>query len=242
MSGRFISGGTIGAGEDTEAGADTGSINRPADGPDAARKAAEWDKVQQQLDADRRRRAQAAAAAAGGEERSLYDVLQSNKAAKEAAAAEASKLTNQIRALDDDEVAFLDEVRARRRAEEESVRRETEEGLKKFRRQSARREDGRGVEQEEEEEGESWGTRKRKRGREREGGKGMGVVRRRVASGAEEGKKDGEEETKTDEKKIEEKKIEEKRIEEMNMAKSGEEQLRKKTALALVDYGSDSDD
>ncbi|KAM3468878.1 hypothetical protein MY5147_007515, partial [Beauveria neobassiana] len=154
MSGRFISGGTIGAGEDTEAGASTGSINRPADGPDAARKAAEWDKVQQQLDADRRRRAQAAAAA-GGEERSLYDVLQSNKAAKEAAAAEASKLTNQFRALDNDEVAFLDEVRARRRAEEESVRRETEEGLKKFRRQSARREDARGVEQEEEEEGES---------------------------------------------------------------------------------------
>ncbi|OAA49160.1 NEFA-interacting nuclear protein NIP30 [Beauveria brongniartii RCEF 3172] len=237
MSGRFVSGGTIGTGEDTEAGADSGSINRLADGPDAARKAAEWDKVQEQLDADRRRRAQAARAA-GGEEPSLYDVLQSNKAAKEAAAAEASKLTNQFRALDDDEVAFLDEVRARRRAEEESVRRETEEGLEKFRRRTAAtREEGHGIEQEDKVEGESWGMRKRKRGREREGGKGMGVVRRRVMSGGEEGKKDGDEE-----KKLEEKKIEEKNIEGKNTAKSGEEKQSKKLALALVDYGSDSDE
>ncbi|KAM3549584.1 hypothetical protein MY1884_008669 [Beauveria asiatica] len=241
MSGRFVSGGTIGAGEDTEAGADSGSINRLADGPDAARKAAEWDKVQQQLEADRRRRAQAAAA--GGEERSLYDVLQSNKAAKEAAAAEASKLTNQFRALDDDEVAFLDEVRARRRAEEESVRRETEEGLEKFRRRTAAtREEGHGIEQEDEVEGESWGMRKRKRGREREGGKGMGVVRRRVMTRGEEGKKDGDEEKKLEEKKLEEKKLEEEKIEGKNTAKGGEEKELKRTALALVDYGSDSDE
>ncbi|KAJ3497107.1 hypothetical protein NLG97_g2148 [Lecanicillium saksenae] len=72
MSGRFVSGGTIGAGE-TEASSTTTSTSG----------------VQQQLDAERQRRQEARAKAASGEERSLYDVLQANKAAKEAAAAEA---------------------------------------------------------------------------------------------------------------------------------------------------------
>lgn len=65
--------------------------------------------------------------------RSLYEVLQANKAAKQAAFEEANKIKNQFRPLDEDDVEFLDEVRARKRAEERRARREEEEGLERFR-------------------------------------------------------------------------------------------------------------
>ncbi|CAP65397.1 uncharacterized protein PODANS_6_9010 [Podospora anserina S mat+] len=47
--------------------------------------------------------------------KSLYEVLQANKAAKQAEFEEKSKLKNQFRALDEDEIDFLDEVERRRR-------------------------------------------------------------------------------------------------------------------------------
>ncbi|KAF3766807.1 hypothetical protein M406DRAFT_244207, partial [Cryphonectria parasitica EP155] len=47
--------------------------------------------------------------------RSLYDVLQANKAAKQAAFEEANRLKHQFRALDEDEIGFLDEVVQRKR-------------------------------------------------------------------------------------------------------------------------------
>ena len=46
---------------------------------------------------------------------------------------EAHKFKNQFRALDDDEIDFLDGVKAAQRAEEQRVRRETEQGLEAFR-------------------------------------------------------------------------------------------------------------
>ncbi|EFQ32504.1 hypothetical protein CGRA01v4_05937 [Colletotrichum graminicola] len=99
-----------------------------------AKKKAEWEIVQRELEAERKRREEARVKSVEGGEKSLYDVLQANKAAKQAAFEEANKIKNQFRALDDDEIEFLDEVREAKRAEEERVRRETEEGLAAFRR------------------------------------------------------------------------------------------------------------
>ncbi|KAK8879663.1 N-terminal domain of NEFA-interacting nuclear protein NIP30-domain-containing protein [Apiospora arundinis] len=96
--------------------------------------AAEWARVQAELDAQRaQREATRRANGEGTEEKSLFEVLQANKAAKQAAFEEASRLRNQFRALDDDEVDFLDEVQEKERQEEERKRRELEEGLGKFR-------------------------------------------------------------------------------------------------------------
>lgn len=93
----------------------------------------EWEAVQRELEADRKRREEARRTAVEGGEKSLFDVLQANKAAKEAAFEEANKIKNQFRALDDDEIDFLDDVRARERAAEEKIRLETSEGLRAFR-------------------------------------------------------------------------------------------------------------
>ncbi|EGO59663.1 hypothetical protein NEUTE1DRAFT_33905, partial [Neurospora tetrasperma FGSC 2508] len=49
------------------------------------------------------------------EQKSLYEVLQANKAAKQAAFEEANKIKNQFRALDDDEIEFLEGVAERKR-------------------------------------------------------------------------------------------------------------------------------
>lgn len=96
-------------------------------------------------------------------------------AAKQAAFEEANKIRNQFRALDDDEVEFLDEVVAAKRKEEERVRRETEDGVKSFR-ERQRRTSGEGVVEEDKEE--DWGVgRKRKR---RDKDKEKGVVKKKV--------------------------------------------------------------
>lgn len=133
MSSRFVSGGTTDTktGEIVPTDPSTSTSAAPTTG---GKRSEEWAAVQAQIEEDRKRRQQQREeAAAPGGEKSLYEVLQANKAAKQAAFEEASKLKNQFRALDDDEVEFLDGVRERRRAEEERLRRETEEGLKGFR-------------------------------------------------------------------------------------------------------------
>jgi hypothetical protein len=65
--------------------------------------------------------------------------------AKQAAFEEANKIKNQFRALDDDEIDFLDEVKARQRQEEDRVRRETEEGVEAFRAAQRQKERAGGV-------------------------------------------------------------------------------------------------
>ncbi|KZZ96010.1 NEFA-interacting nuclear protein NIP30 [Moelleriella libera RCEF 2490] len=161
---RFVSGGTIGpSGEQAAARDDeskitaTGAESQQPLGlpqqqeqqqqqqqPLAGRASrAEWEAVQQEL--DRKRAEQKARLASGGEERSLYDVLQANKAAKQAAFEEQNKIRNQFRALDDDEIDFLDDVLAKKRLEEERVRRETEEGLRAFRQRQLETEHGNGM-------------------------------------------------------------------------------------------------
>ncbi|KAF7543346.1 hypothetical protein G7046_g10019 [Stylonectria norvegica] len=130
MSCRFVSAGTINSnGEITQDAASPSSTPvrpEPVKNP-------EWEAVQQELEAGRKRREDERVKAATSEERSLFDILEANKAAKQAAFEEQSKLRNQFRALDDDEVEFLEEVREKKRTEEDRVRRETEEGLKAFR-------------------------------------------------------------------------------------------------------------
>ncbi|XP_044714958.1 uncharacterized protein HRG_11591 [Hirsutella rhossiliensis] len=183
MTSRFVSGGTIAA----AAAAASGAKKNP-----------EWEAVQQELEAERKRREEARLKAATGGEQSLYDILQANKAAKQAAFEEKNKLKNQFRALDDDEAGFLDEVRERMRRDEERVRRETEEGLRAFRqRQRGGDEEGEGGDGrpplqragtegvEVDEEAGEWGVgRKRKRSaRERD----IRGLRRRVSAGGDEG-------------------------------------------------------
>ncbi|TQN68855.1 FAM192A-like protein, partial [Colletotrichum shisoi] len=138
---RFVSAGAINAetgeavvAEETKKGDDGAGGAVAAASTVEPRKNAEWEIVQRELEAERKRREEARLKSVEGGERSLYDVLQANKAAKQAAFEEANKIKNQFRALDDDEIDFLDEVRAAKRAEEERVRRETEEGLAAFRR------------------------------------------------------------------------------------------------------------
>ncbi|KPM39487.1 hypothetical protein AK830_g7067 [Neonectria ditissima] len=227
MSNRFVSGGTISS---------SGEISKdaPTDNTSAAKplhagaKSKEWEAVQQELEADRRRREEQRIKAASGDgERSLYEVLEANKAAKQAAFEEQSKLRNQFRALDDDEIDFLDDVRAAKRAEEDRVRRETEEGLKAFRERQkgggAGGESGAGAEGEGE--SSSWGVgKKRKRVKDRE----VKGVRRRVSSGEADAESNvvKEQPTKSEDKVV------------------AEERAKPpvKKALGLVAYGSDSDD
>ena len=132
----------------------------------------EWERVQKELEAERAKRSEARRKAVEGEEKSLYDILQANKAAKQAEFEEQNKIRNQFKALDDDDVEFLDEVREKKKREEEALRKETEEGLRAFR---ERQKDGgdRGESQDkskDEADEVTWGPgRKRKRSKDKEG-------------------------------------------------------------------------
>lgn len=181
MSNRFVSGGTIGPPGDQAIPQDDSQPARPH----MADTTTEWAAVQQELENARKARAEQRVKAASGEERSLYDVLQANKAAKQAAFEEQNRIKNQFRALDEDEIDFLDEVKAAKRMEEERVRRETEDGLRAFREQQ-RRSSGGGEGAEgsgglglvDQIAGGEWSAgRKRKRGRGREK---MGLVKRKA--------------------------------------------------------------
>ncbi|CRK17362.1 hypothetical protein BN1708_012022 [Verticillium longisporum] len=190
MSSRFVSGGKIDA--------ETGEVVTPdASDKNTAQETrskgnAEWEAVQRELDAERRRREEARAKAVEGGEKSLYDVLQANKAAKEAAFEEANKIRNQFRALDDDEIDFLDEVREKKRMEEERVREETTEGLKAFReRQQVQDKTPAEEESRPEDDGTDEWAVGRKRKRER-GSEVKGLVRRRVSEGGKGDSKTGD--------------------------------------------------
>ncbi|KAF5598915.1 nefa-interacting nuclear nip30 [Fusarium pseudoanthophilum] len=231
MSSRFVSAGKIGP---------SGEISKDASGAEStpqqplhnSAKSKEWEAVEQQLEAERKKREEQRIKAATGEgEKTLYDVLQANKAAKQAEFEEQTKLRNQFRALDDDEIEFLDEIRANKRAEEERVRRETEEGLKAFR-ERQKGDAGQGEHAGVKEEGESWEIgRKRKRTKEKDV-KGL----RRKVSAAEE-KEIGKQDTKSVEGASHDPLDEKSRTTSQPAAQPSE-----KKGLALVGYGSNSDD
>ncbi|KAK9325271.1 N-terminal domain of NEFA-interacting nuclear protein NIP30-domain-containing protein [Lipomyces orientalis] len=67
------------------------------------------------------------------ENRSLFDVLQENKAKKQADFEQSVAERNQLHRLDDDEIAFLEGLKERERRREVEVRDEVERGLQEFR-------------------------------------------------------------------------------------------------------------
>ncbi|KAJ5489355.1 hypothetical protein N7539_004245 [Penicillium diatomitis] len=91
-----------------------------------------WVRVQKELEEERRRKAEIGQQKDG---KSLYEVLQQNKMAKQEEHEEKMRLKNQFRALDEDEVEFLDSVLESTRAQEEAVKKETADQLEAFRKQ-----------------------------------------------------------------------------------------------------------
>ncbi|KAJ5459215.1 hypothetical protein N7530_011159 [Penicillium desertorum] len=91
----------------------------------------EWLRAQQELEEERRRKAELGKQDDG---KSLFEVLERNKMAKQEAFEEKSRLRNQFRSLDEDEVEFLDSVLESTRAKEAAVKRETAEQLEAFHR------------------------------------------------------------------------------------------------------------
>lgn len=91
-----------------------------------------WLKAQKEIEEAQRRKEEEGRQADG---KSLYEVLQANKAAKQEAFEEANRLKNQFRSLDEDEVEFLDSVLESTRAKEAAIRKETIEQLDLFRKQ-----------------------------------------------------------------------------------------------------------
>ncbi|KAI0539455.1 N-terminal domain of NEFA-interacting nuclear protein NIP30-domain-containing protein [Xylaria digitata] len=264
MASRFVSGGTI-AGDDGGAGEGTREGASKASGAGKEGVSVEWEAVQKDLDEQRRRLASArkrdVEGGAGGE-RSLYEVLQANKAAKQAAFEEQNRIRNQFRALDDDEIEFLHGVNDEQRAEEERVRRETEERLASFRK-AQRGGDAAGVDVDGggNEGGvvEDWGTALGKK-RKREKGKEKGVlkgVKRRTSIPQEERKEERKEDvipasgndqvnsthtkltsTSTNPDSVTAKKIP---TATPTQAVDPTSTSKPKPALGLVDYGSDED-
>ncbi|KAI1456403.1 hypothetical protein F4805DRAFT_458827 [Annulohypoxylon moriforme] len=286
MTSRFVSGGTIAGNGQIDhkpatqqsppltavAKTETAQWGREGD-KEPEKKNTEWEAVQRELEADRKRREEARRAqvegGAGGE-RSLFDVLQANKAAKQAAFEEQNRIRNQFRALDDDEIEFLDGVQDERRVEEERIKRETEERLARFREaQKKSTSAGPADDNAEEDRGEgvvdsggngdgsiedpvSWGATGKKRKRDKESKSIVKGVKRRVsvhernpkvAVVAEPEKKRDEGNTKATS--TANKESEPKSSTMANKAKPPTPkaiQEKAKPGLGLVDYGSDDDD
>ncbi|KAI0184882.1 N-terminal domain of NEFA-interacting nuclear protein NIP30-domain-containing protein [Xylaria flabelliformis] len=266
MTSRFVSGGTIagdGPVDEEVRNAAAAEEAGGGKGPGNNKNAREWEAVQKDLDEERKRREEARRtnAEGGGGERSLYEILQANKAAKQAAFEEQNRIRNQFRALDDDEIDFLHGVSDERRAEEERVRRETEEGLADFREKQrvtattagGGNEDAVGVEDGNEEWGNTASGRKRKREKEREKGVLKGVKRRTSTGTKEEGKEKGGDEDAAAAAAAHERvkkppstateSATPKEVAVTAPAKANTtEKPKPKPALGLVDYGSDEDD
>lgn len=161
--------------------------------------------------------------------------------AKQAAFEEANKIRNQFRALDDDEIEFLDEVKARQREEEGRLRRETEESVEAFRVAQRRKErDGEGGDEDVEErvEGDWAAGRKRKRV-----AKGVGILKRKTTAGEGEMKEaTGNGEAGKEEKK-EKPDLPEKEAEKKEVTEGGATTApAAKPKMGLVSYDSDDDD
>ncbi|KAF2019068.1 hypothetical protein BU24DRAFT_458779 [Aaosphaeria arxii CBS 175.79] len=166
MSSGFVSGGTV---------------DNPVERDD------EWHAAQKEL-AEKRRQKELQENAHDG--KSLYEVLQANKAAKQDAFEEANRLKNQFRALDDSEAEFLDAVLESTRKQEETIRKDTLEQLDLFRKHQEEVERKALLEQNAgdpvtAEGAPQWGVnRKRKKGNEKDGGLLRGAKSRKASSGA----------------------------------------------------------
>lgn len=118
-------------------------------------------------------------------------------AAKQEAFEEANRLKNQFRALDEDEIEFLHEIRGRELAEEAKVKQETKEGLDAFRKhreemEKKEREKGAQHDVVEEVKEDEWKVgRKRKAGKEKAGRLGI-KLRKASTDGSKQDEKDTE--------------------------------------------------
>lgn len=92
-----------------------------------------WAKARQKIEEIKKPKPDAPGTQEGG--KSLYEHLQAQKAAKQEAFEEATKVRNQFRPLDDSEVAFLESIKQKQKVEAINVRKETEEQLATFRRE-----------------------------------------------------------------------------------------------------------
>ncbi|KAL2267098.1 hypothetical protein VTJ83DRAFT_4375 [Remersonia thermophila] len=141
MASRFVSAGAINpaTGDAVAAAPPPSTASQPAKSAKEAEKQAAWAAATASLEAARQHRLQQQQQLqqqhqpGAPEQRSLYDILQANKLAKQEAQAEALKLKHQFRGLDEDEAAFLEGLRERRAREEEERRREVESGMRAFR-------------------------------------------------------------------------------------------------------------
>ncbi|KAI9793324.1 MAG: hypothetical protein M1833_000769 [Piccolia ochrophora] len=106
-------------------GSPTASTDRPTND--------EWERVKHDLEESKRRKQEAVVGQQEGG-KSLYEVLQANKAAKQDQFEESIRLKNQFRSLDEDEVEFLDAVLESTRVKEDAVKKETSAQLDEFRR------------------------------------------------------------------------------------------------------------
>ncbi|KAI5839908.1 N-terminal domain of NEFA-interacting nuclear protein NIP30-domain-containing protein [Morchella snyderi] len=107
------------------------------------------------------------------EERSLFAILQANKAKKQEEFEEKLKFKNQFKPLDEDDVEYLDSILCGERRAEEARKQELEAQLDAFRQQQSEIEQtGAAPEVEGTAELTSWGTTGRKRRKKEEGGKG----------------------------------------------------------------------
>lgn len=109
-------------------------------------------------------------------------------AAKQEAFEEAAKLKNQFRALDEDEVDFLDSVLESSRAKEDAVKQETAEQIEAFRKQRAAAEqtlidgtDGTAIS-----DAGAWAMKKKKRRRDKDTELGSDPKLRKVSTAGEE--------------------------------------------------------
>ncbi|KKA27634.1 hypothetical protein TD95_001732 [Thielaviopsis punctulata] len=172
MSSGFVSGGTI-EGQGSPPTSTTATSTKPPDSNSTLGNSDStlganlnaWDQVQREVAAERQKRAAERERALAGDERSLYDILQANKAAKQAAFEEQARLSNQFRALDDDDVDFLDRVREAKRREDARLRDETRAGVQAFRdkQKKTAAEAGDGLREAEAEEETEWAVSRRKR-------------------------------------------------------------------------------
>ncbi|KAF7509854.1 hypothetical protein GJ744_007365 [Endocarpon pusillum] len=115
----------------------SGFVSAGSDGTQS-RNDDEWHKARLAIEETRRPRQEANTQEGG---KSLYEVLQQNKTAKQEEFEEKNRLKNQFRSLDDDEADFLDSVLESTRAKEAQVRKETAEQLDTFRKQREAAED-----------------------------------------------------------------------------------------------------
>ncbi|KAK0660047.1 Protein FAM192A [Lasiodiplodia hormozganensis] len=152
---------------------------------------AEWLQAQQELEAQRRRKEDEGKQNDG---KSLYEVLQANKAKKQEAFEESIKLKNQFRALDEDEAEFLDSVLESTRAKEAALKKETTQQLDAFRRHQEEAERAARLtgtkEEDQPVEEEHWGSTGRKRKKAKDKESLMGIKIRRTSSVGDKGTSD----------------------------------------------------